>query len=94
VVPKLTWERYVDIAMDDLRQYAVSSIQVTRRLVAMLEDLAEVAPVERQPPLDRQLELLRNMATLAFSEQYDREFALRPEVRESDSDRLLQPLSR
>jgi uncharacterized membrane protein len=97
VIPKLTWERYMDIAMDDLRQYAVSSIQVTRRLVAMLEDLAEVAPVERKPPLDRQLELLRNMATLAFSEQYDREFALvvRQEARDSDSDRVvLQPLSR
>jgi uncharacterized membrane protein len=76
VVPKLTWQCYLDIVMDDLRHYAVSSIQVTRRLVAMLEDLAIIAPAERRPPLDRQLELLRNMASRAFSEQYDREYAL------------------
>jgi uncharacterized membrane protein len=76
VVPKLTWQRYLDIVMDDLRHYAVSSIQVTRRLVATLEDLATIAPAERRPPLDRQLELLRNMASRAFSEKYDREYAL------------------
>jgi uncharacterized membrane protein len=97
VVPKLTWPRYLDIVMDDLRHYAVSSIQVTRRLVAMLEDLATIAPAERLPPLDRQLELLRNMASRAFSEQYDREYALYlgQQAHESDSDRVaLQPLSR
>jgi uncharacterized membrane protein len=97
VVPKLSWERYLDIVMDDLRHYAVSSIQVTRRLVAMLEDLAAIAPAERRPPLDRQLELLRNMASRAFSEQYDREYALdlRQQAHESESDRVvLQPLSR
>jgi uncharacterized membrane protein len=97
VVPRITWQRYVDIAMDELRYYAVSSIQVTRRLVVMLEDLAAVAPTERRPPLDQQLELLRNIASRAFSEQYDREFALDLDqhARDSESERVvLQPLRR
>ena len=97
VVPRITWQRYVDIAMDELRYYAVSSIQVTRRLVVMLEDLAAVAPTERRPPLDQQLELLRNIASRAFSEQYDREFALDlgQHARDSESERVvLQPLRR
>jgi len=96
VVPKLTWQRYLDIVMDDLRHYAVSSMQVTRRLVATLEDLATIAPAQRLPPLERQLELLRNMASRAFSEQYDREYALDlGQAHESDSDRVvLQPLAK
>jgi uncharacterized membrane protein len=91
VVPQLSWERYVDIVLDDLRHYAVSSIQVTRRLVVMLEDLAAIAPAERRPPLDRQLDLLRKMGSRAFSEQYDREFALDlgQQVRDSQSDRVV-----
>jgi hypothetical protein len=82
--------------MDDLRHYAVSSMQVTRRLVATLEDLATIAPAQRLPPLERQLELLRNMASRAFSEQYDREYALDlGQAHESDSDRVvLQPLAK
>jgi uncharacterized membrane protein len=79
------------MAMDDLRHYAVSSIQVTRRLVAMLEDLATIAPSERRQPLDRQLELLRNLASRAFSEQYDWEhaLALTRERHQSDPERVV-----
>jgi uncharacterized membrane protein len=95
MTPELTWQGYVDIAMDELRQYAVSSIQVTRRLVAMLEDLADIAPVERRPPLLQQLELLRKMAWRAFPEQYDKQFALDADQQGSGSEaELLQPLSR
>jgi uncharacterized membrane protein len=97
VVPKLTWQRYLDIVMDELRHYAVSSIQVTRRLVVTLEDLAAIAPPERRPPVNRQLELLRNMGSRAFSEQYDREFALDlgQQLRESQSTRVvMQPYRR
>jgi uncharacterized membrane protein len=97
VVPRITWQRYVDLAMDELRYYAVSSIQVTRRLVIMLDDLTAVAPTERRPPLDQQLELLRNIASRNFPEQYDREFALDLDqhARESESERVvMQPLQR
>ena len=48
---------------------------MTRRLVATPEDLATIAPAERRPPLDRQLELPQH-GLPCVSEQYDREYAL------------------
>jgi uncharacterized membrane protein len=54
----LAWEGYVRLAFDELRLAGAGSPQVTRRLVAALEDLRSVAPPERQPPLERQLQLL------------------------------------
>jgi uncharacterized membrane protein len=94
VVHEVTWEEYLDIAVDELRQYAVSSIQVTRRLVEMLEDLTAVAPLARRPALERQLDLLCKLAERAFSEQYDREFALNLDQQRRPGRRLLQPLPR
>ena len=59
VVPVISWEGYVHVVFDELRSYAMSSLQVTRRLVAMLDDLERVAPAERRAPLREQRELLQ-----------------------------------
>jgi uncharacterized membrane protein len=58
VVPSLDWEGFVQLAFDEVRQAGAASMQVTRRLRAALEDLKSIAPPERVPALDRQLELL------------------------------------
>jgi uncharacterized membrane protein len=57
-VSHITWEGYVQLAFDEIRQAGAGSAQVTRRLTAALKDLLTVAPPERQPPLTRQLRLL------------------------------------
>jgi uncharacterized membrane protein len=57
-VRRLEWEGYVRLAFDELRLAGASSPQVTRRLTAALTDLMTVAPPERRPALERQLELL------------------------------------
>jgi len=67
VVRTITWDAYVRLAFDEIRLAGTGSPQVTRRLVAALEDLKTVAPRERQPPLDRQLRLL----TAAVQRHYD-----------------------
>lgn len=54
----LDWSGFVELAFDEIRQAGSSSIQLTRRLKAALEDLKGVAPPDRQAPLDRQLRLL------------------------------------
>jgi uncharacterized membrane protein len=59
VVRTLSWEGYVHIALDELRHWSMESIQVTRRLAALLEDVLSVAPEDRRPPLREQLHLLR-----------------------------------
>jgi uncharacterized membrane protein len=41
VMPGRTWEDYLTLAVTEIREYGASSIQVMRRLRAMLEDLRE-----------------------------------------------------
>ena len=69
VVRTTTWEAYVRLAFDEIRLASIESPQVTRRLVAALEDLRTVAPPERRPPLERELRLL----TAAVHRHYDDE---------------------
>ena len=80
VVPVLSWRGYVDLALEELRQDANASIQVLRRVRAMLEDLVVVAPFERRPPLERQLELFERRIEDALDEQEDRESARHPDM--------------
>lgn len=57
-VSHMTWEGYVRLAFDEIRQTGANSVQVTRRLKAALDDLLTVAPADRRAPLERQLDLL------------------------------------
>jgi uncharacterized membrane protein len=79
VVPALSWEGYVHVALDELRHLSVNSIQATRRLSAMLEDLIAVAPPKRQPPLRHQLALLDTMVEHRFAETGEAAWALEPD---------------
>lgn len=56
--PVMTWDAYVHLACDELRHYGATSLQVMRRLRAMLEDVHHVAPAERKPVLEKQIGLL------------------------------------
>src|SRR5919107_4470446 len=76
VTRTLGWDGYVRLAFDELRQIGASSPQVSRRLHAALEDLKTVAPPERQPVLDRQLELLDGLVRQQFEDQRDVEASL------------------
>jgi uncharacterized membrane protein len=58
-VRHITWEGYVRLAFDEIRQTGASSAQVVRRIRAALEDLLTVAPPERRAPLEVQLQLLQ-----------------------------------
>jgi uncharacterized membrane protein len=56
--PTLDWPGYVRLAFDEMRLVGAGSPQVARKLRSMLIDLKDVAPSDREAPLDRQLELL------------------------------------
>jgi uncharacterized membrane protein len=77
VVRMLRWDGYVRLAFDEIRLAAPAYPQVTRRLVAAIEDLKTIAPLDRHPPLDRQLRLL--------------ERAVRQTLSGSDADAALVP---
>ncbi|MFR9798810.1 DUF2254 domain-containing protein [Streptomyces sp. MS06] len=79
VQPVPSWSELVDLGFAEIRGAAVGSPQVTRRLVAALDDLLLVAPEERRPPLERHRELLAEAVRRSVHVAADRAFALRPD---------------
>ena len=69
------WEDFVRLAVTEIRQFGGSSIQVARRLRAMLEDLIETLPEERAEPLRQELKMLKKSAERFFQEPEDRALA-------------------
>ena len=69
------WEDFVHMATTEIRQYGRDSIQVQRRLRAMLKDLIETLPSERAPVLQKELALLKSSSTRAFPDLDDQSLA-------------------
>lgn len=70
--PVPSWEDYVSLAVDETRLYGEGSIQVTRRLRTLLEDLRESLPEVRRPAIDAEIKLVDAGAGRAFVEPGDR----------------------
>jgi uncharacterized membrane protein len=79
VMPALTWDGYVRLAFDEVRLAGAGSPQVARRLRAALEDIRTIAPQQRWPALDRQLELLTAAVKRAYEDPEDVQAALVPD---------------
>lgn len=78
VLSRPDWEAFVRLGFDEIRLYGSESVQVTRRLRAALEDLLQVAPPERAPPLHEQLALVERATMRAFEDEGDRRQATSP----------------
>ncbi|MFE2439144.1 DUF2254 domain-containing protein [Streptomyces sp. NPDC059409] len=79
VQPVPGWTELVDLGFAEVRACAVGSPQVTRRLLAGLDDLLLLVPPERRAPLLRHRELLRQAVARTAPTPADRAFALRPD---------------
>jgi uncharacterized membrane protein len=75
VYPTPAWEDFVLLSVAEIRQYGGNSLQVVRRLRAMLEGLIALLPPERVPLLRQQLDLLHLTVEEEFSHPADREQA-------------------
>ena len=75
VFPTPGWEDIVDLAVIETRQYGATSIQVARRLRAMLEHLIDRLPEARTAALRRELDLLERSVTRSFTDSEDRQRA-------------------
>jgi hypothetical protein len=73
----MTWKAYVHLVFDEVRLAGIESPQVTRRLVAALEDLLAIAPPDRQPPLQRQLDLIVMASRDGAATEHDQDLATR-----------------
>ncbi|MGO9109171.1 MAG: DUF2254 domain-containing protein [Thermoguttaceae bacterium] len=69
------WEDFVQLAVTEIRHFGGASIQITRRLRAMLENLIETLPATRAPVLQHELSLLQRSAQRFFAEPEDRAMA-------------------
>ena len=69
------WEDFVRLALTELRHYGRDSIQVVRRLRAMLENLIETLPVHRSSVLQNELILLQASSKRTFLDADDRTLA-------------------
>jgi uncharacterized membrane protein len=69
------WEDFVQLAVTEIRHFGGASIQVARRLRAMLENLIQTLPEARAVLLRQELELLHRSAERFFTEPEDRALA-------------------
>jgi uncharacterized membrane protein len=61
------WEDFVNLACTELRRYGADSIQVVRRLRAMIENLIRTLPEDRHAALQAQLALLDQTIKAIYS---------------------------
>jgi uncharacterized membrane protein len=69
------WPDFVMLAVSEVRQFGAGSLQVNRRLRAMLKRLIEVLPEARHPPLEEELALLGSAIQREFDDEEDRKRA-------------------
>lgn len=71
-IPVASWSDRVSLALDEIRVAGRGSLQVQRRLLALLDDLLEHAPAGRRPPLQTQRDAVERATLEAFPDPLDR----------------------
>jgi uncharacterized membrane protein len=71
VYPTPNWDDFVHLAVTEIRHVGGKSIQIARRLRAMLEDLVQALPEARAVLLRQELALLHRSAERCFAEPED-----------------------
>jgi uncharacterized membrane protein len=69
------WPDYVMLAVSEIRQFGEGSLQVDRRLRAMLEHLIGALPEARRAPLQQELAMLGSGVERKFRDEEDRKRA-------------------
>ena len=80
VVPPPSWEDYLDLALDEIRHYGAKSIQVARRIRAVLDDLETVVTGQGTEAVQRQRAVLDRTVEANFTDPHDRALARRPDT--------------
>jgi uncharacterized membrane protein len=70
--PTPRWEDFVALGVSEIRNYGAGSIQVARRLRALLGHLAEALPESRTPPLREELTMLERAVERSYPDPEDR----------------------
>jgi uncharacterized membrane protein len=65
------WEQYLALAVTEIRNYGASSVQFSRRLRAMLEELHGAVRAEHRPAVEDELERLEAAVAVALASSPD-----------------------
>jgi uncharacterized membrane protein len=76
IFPTPDWKDIVHLAVSEIMHYGADSVQVIRRLRAMLTDLLEHLPEQRAPEISAHLEMLDRVVTRTFIDPVERELAM------------------
>lgn len=71
VIPPRSWEDYLTLGVTEIREYGATSIQVMRRMRAMLEELHDEVPPENRPAVEGELARLDATVTRSFAHSVD-----------------------
>lgn len=77
--PAPAWEAFLALGVDEILLNGASSLQVARRLRALLEDLLNSAPEARRPPVAARLAGLRRAVLRAYPDETVAALACQPD---------------
>jgi len=72
VVPFPTWDDLLRLAFDEICFYGATSVQVMRRMNALVADLSRAVPKERRPALEFWDARLRAVIARSFADSEER----------------------
>uniref|UniRef100_UPI0028DCA0E1 DUF2254 family protein n=1 Tax=Streptomyces stackebrandtii TaxID=3051177 RepID=UPI0028DCA0E1 len=75
VLPGRDWDNYLELAVCEIRDYGGSSVQICRRLRAMLEGLLDALPAPQHAAVRTQLLLLQETVEREFTDPARRSIA-------------------
>jgi uncharacterized membrane protein len=76
VMPVRTWGDFLALGITEIREYGATSIQVVRRLRALLEELGELVLPENRAAVDDQLRRLDATVAAGYADSIDIDLAL------------------
>ena len=71
VIPARSWEEYLMLGLTEVREYGSTSIQVMRRMRAMLEELRDAVRPEHRPAVEEELARLDMTVAGSFANSVD-----------------------
>lgn len=77
--PSADWEDFVSVGLDEIRLYGTNAIQVSRRLVSLLNTLIDDVAETRRPVLTERLRRLQRDVAAAYTDPSDQAQAAVPD---------------
>ena len=75
IVPFPTWEDFLRLALDEIRFCGATSVQVMRRMMALIKGLRAVLPAERHEALSNWERRVQQMIARTFADDEDKQDA-------------------